>query len=133
MKTIVMMAAALMLSVTANATVNPGEGEKENANLETTTVTMTLAELKIIYGSENVDISALGEISDQTLISFTTTAGPPCNGEQQCGAALAQARHQSQLLANTCCCIQINGVECCSQGNLLAILFLVEPNPGLCP
>jgi hypothetical protein len=133
MKTIVMMAAALMLSVTAQANVNPGEVENDEANVETTMVTMTLAELKEIYGSENIDASALGEISDQTMINFSTMSNQPCDGEQPCGAALAQARHLAQLDANACCCVQIRGVECCDQGNLMAILFIAVPNSPFCP
>lgn len=133
MKTILMMAAAFMLSTTASANVNPENGETPEKAVATTTQTMTIAELKAVYGVDNIEIEGNAEITDQTVVRFTKVAGPPCDGAQPCGAALAQARHVAQQQANACCCIQVSGVECCDKGTFKAILFLVEPNSPNCP
>lgn len=126
MKTILTMAAAFMLSISANATVDPGDGVK--SELETITVTMTFAELKEIYGADSFVIEGAESISDESLINFTTiVGGPPCDGLIPCGALLAQQRHIAQQLANECCCVQFGGGICCDQGNTVNILFVVNP------
>lgn len=132
MKTILMVVAAFMLSTTANANVNPENGENPENATATTTQTLTIAELKAIYGEENIEFEGNAEITDQTVVQFTKATESPCQGVQPCGAALAQARHTARMQANACCCIQISGVQCCDRGTFKAILFLVEPNSPHC-
>jgi hypothetical protein len=129
MKKLLMIATALMLSISANANVDPStEVTPENA-ATTTTQTMTFGELKAIYGAENIELQGFSEMSDQTLIAFSKTVASPCGGGlQPCGAALAQARHNAQAQANACCCILYAGVECCDgNGTISSIIFLVDP------
>ncbi len=55
-------------------------------------------------------------------------AGNPCEGiGDPCGAALALAQVEARAAANACCCVITAGVECCDQGQLMAILFIVTP------
>lgn len=110
----------------------PDKPEATVANVEMTT--MTFAELKALYGAENVVIEG-AELADDASVTIQKQIYPcgdpnffPCDG------ALAQARQSVQQQANACCCTLTAGIECCdpSTGTLRAILFIVFPNSPSC-
>lgn len=101
----------------------------ENPTNATSVQKMTLKELLEKYDG-NVkfeDGTSLADLDLNTLIVFGQSANP-CDGiGEPCGGALAQAQAAARALANDCCCVITAGVECCDQGTLMAILFIMTP------
>lgn len=121
------MAAALSLSFTIGGNEDPAEDGAFEM--------VSIAELKALYGAENISLGENGALlSDTDVILVNANPCGPGSINQPCEQQLALNRRAAQKRANECCCIQGYGAICCDRktGAFLAIDAIVFPNDPSC-
>lgn len=91
-------------------------------------VTYTYSEMQAKYGNNITLQEGTFSAADEIIFTHMDMSVPNCTGEPPCDAAVRSATAKVQHIANQCCCDVKTGVECCTDGGLIAILFIVSPN-----